>query len=87
MFAIGVGGSLTPPQIAVPEQFDIDLTVTSNDGRSHTFELRMPREYRATVRPGRPTRARLKGTPPGTYTVVVDDRVDGKLIIGVAPGP
>jgi hypothetical protein len=86
-FAIGAGGSLAPPEIAVPKDIEIDLTVASKDGSSHTFALKTPHEYLATVRPGTPTRALLEGTPPGTYTVAVDDRAAGKLIIGVAPGP
>ena len=86
-FAIGAGGSLAPPEIAVPKDIEIDLTVASKDGSSHTFVLKTPHEYLATVRPGTPTRALLEGTPPGTYTVAVDDRAAGKLIIGVAPGP
>jgi hypothetical protein len=86
-FAIGAGGSLAPPEIAVPKNIDIDLTVTSKDGSAHTFELKTPHGYLATVRPGTPTRALLRGTPPGTYSVVVDNRVAGQLIIGVAPGP
>ena len=86
-FAIGAGGSLAPPLIAVPKQIDIELILTSNDGKSHTFELNAPHEYHATVRPGAPTRALLNGIPAGTYSVAVDHRVAGRLIVGVAPGP
>jgi hypothetical protein len=86
-FAIGAGGSLAPPQIAVPKQIALALSVASKDGRSHTFQLRTPHRYLATVRPGTPIRALLKGTPPGSYAIAVDGRVTGSLIVGVAPGP
>ena len=71
----------------MPKHIDIDLTVAAKDGKSHTFVLKTPYEYLATVGPGNPIHAVLKGTPPGTYSVDVDHRVRGTLIIGVAPGP
>jgi hypothetical protein len=86
-FAIGAGGSLAPPEVAVPKHIDIALTVAAKDGKSHTFALKTPHEYLAAVAPGKPTRALLTGIPAGTYAVEVDSRIRGTLIVGVAPGP
>ncbi len=87
-FTIHHGGVLIPPSIAAPKHTDIQLSVTSADGKTHSVSIQAsPRYYYLKVKPGSPARALLKQLPDGHYTVTVDGAKRGILIVGAVPGP
>jgi hypothetical protein len=87
-FTIHAGGVLTPPSIAAPKHTDVQLTVTSADGKTHALTIAAPPHYYyLKVTPGSPARALLSELRDGHYTVTVDGTKRGLLIVGAVPGP
>jgi hypothetical protein len=87
-FTIHAGGVLTPPSIAAPKHTDIQLSVTSADGKTHSFAVEAPPHYYyLKVKPGSPARALLRELRDGHYTITVDGAKRGLLIVGAVPGP
>jgi hypothetical protein len=87
-FTIHAGGVLTPPSIAAPKHTDIQLSVTSADGKTHRLAIEAPPHYYyLKVKPGSPARALLKELRDGHYTITVDGAKRGLLIVGAVPGP
>jgi hypothetical protein len=87
-FTIHAGGVLTPGTIAAPKHTDIQLSVTSADGKTHALTIAAPPHYYyLKVTPGSPARALLSELRDGHYTVTVDGAKRGLLIVGAVPGP
>jgi hypothetical protein len=87
-FTIRAGGVLTPPSIAAPKHTDIQLSVTSADGKTHSVTIAAPPHYYyLKVTPGSPARALLRQLRDGHYPVTVDGTRRGLLIVGAVPGP
>jgi hypothetical protein len=87
-FTIRAGGVLTPPSIAAPKHTDIQLSVTSADGKTHSVAIQAsPHYYYLKVRPGSPARALLRELRDGHYAITVDGAKRGILIVGAVPGP
>jgi hypothetical protein len=87
-FTIHAGGVLTPPSIAAPKHTDIQLSVTSTDGKTHSLTIAAPPHYYyLKVTPGSPARALLSQLRDGHYAVTVDGTKRALLIVGAVPGP
>ncbi len=86
-FAISATGRLSPRRISAPARTAIVLTITTHDGRPHrvVVDTRPARALR--VGPSARGQVLLSGLANGTYTVRLDGRPAGQLVVGVTPGP
>jgi hypothetical protein len=86
-FVVRPGGKLMPPQIGVPGNLPIQLTVRSADGAAHHVVLQSPSPTTLNVPAGGRASVRINGLKKGAYRLTVDGKAGGHLVIGVSPGP
>jgi hypothetical protein len=87
-FTAEPGGKLSPATVSGPGSIPVLLTVVSGDGRAHQVIVRVPPRPRTLHVPaaGRAS-LRLENLPVGSFAIVLDGAVRGRLITGVNPGP
>ena len=86
-FVVRSGGKLVPPEIGVPSNLPIQLTVRSGDGAAHHVVLQAPKPTTLSVPASGRASVRINGLKKGTYRLTVDGKPGGQLVIGVSPGP
>jgi hypothetical protein len=80
------GGALTPPQVTVPPRLAVELSVSS-DEQPHTVVLRTPDPRTLEVEAGGRASVRMPGLRAGSYTIAIDGRAAGELVVGGEVGP
>jgi hypothetical protein len=86
-YTISASGTLSPPTVAAPAGYDVQLTLISRAGRASTVVIVSKTPLNLVVPAGGKTFAFLKKPPKGTYRIDVDGQQAGTLVIGAAPGP
>ncbi len=86
-FEISPGGKLSPASVAVPPGVSISLGVENRDHATHTVVLAARRRPRLRLRAGAGGLTIVTGLPIGSYQVLVDGTVQGKVVVGAQGGP
>ena len=87
-FVIGSGGALTPPLISAPANVTIELRLRNRDTTAHRVALTVPHfPPRVSVPAGASATSEITGLRKGTYRLLVDGSVKGRIVVGSVPGP
>jgi hypothetical protein len=86
-FTVRPGGRLAPPTITVPPFLAVEISIRSQDGRSHRLVLRTTPPHALQVGPGGRAAVRIAGLRAGRYPVALDGRRAGALVAGGEVGP
>ena len=84
-FTANSDGSLTPSTVAAPVSTTVLLTITSK--ASHPLRIFLSAGRFLTVPAGGRGSLRLPGLKAGRYSIYVEGRIRGALVVGAAPGP
>ena len=84
-FTANPDGSLTPSTVAAPVSTTVLLTITSK--ASHPLRVFFSTGRFFTVPAGGRASLRLPGLKAGRYSIYVEGRSRGALVVGAAPGP
>jgi hypothetical protein len=82
-----IDGRLEPTTVTVPPFLAIEVSVRSDDGRSHRLVVRAPRPRTLAVAAGELAVVRIAGLRAGRYAVELDGRRAATLIVGGEVGP
>ncbi|HUZ29953.1 MAG TPA: hypothetical protein VMU90_11965 [Solirubrobacteraceae bacterium] len=87
-YTLGPSGSLSPSTVSAPKSVPILLTIVSHDAATHHVAIDVkPQPRTLTVPASGRASAKLGVLPPGSYTIAVDGKPRGRLVVGVQPGP
>ncbi len=86
-FTIGSGGRLSPPAVSAPAFLAVQLTVVSQDSRSHQVLVRTPTPHPLAVPAHGHASVLIPGLRAGRYPLEIDGASRGALSIGGEPGP
>jgi hypothetical protein len=84
-FTANSDGSLTPSTVAAPVSTTVLLTIASK--ASHPLRIFLSTGRFLTVPAGGRASLRLPGLKAGRYSIYVEGRIRGALVVGAAPGP
>ncbi len=87
-YTLGPGERLIPATVSAPKSVPILLTLVSHDAGTHQVAIDVKPQPRTLTLPasGRAS-AKLGVLPAGSYTITVDGKPRGRLVVGVQPGP
>jgi hypothetical protein len=80
-------GRLQPPTVTTPAFLAVQVSVVNLDRAARVIVVRVDRDYRLAVGPGRRATRLVPGQPAGSYPVLVAGRRRGALVFGGEPGP
>jgi hypothetical protein len=86
-YVVTPSGRLTPPTVTVPPFLAVELSIRSDDGRSHTLVLGTPAPHTLQVGAGKRAAVRIAGLRAGRYAVTLDGTRAGALVAGGEVGP
>ena len=86
-FVVTQSGRLTPQTITVPPFLAVEISIRSDDGRSHTLVLQTPQPHTLQVAAGKRAAVRIAGLRAGRYPVTLDGGHAGALVAGGEVGP
>jgi hypothetical protein len=86
-FEVLAGGRLNPPQISIPAEIPVQVTVVSKDGRSHRVVVMTSPVRPLSVPAGGQSSVLITGLKAGRYPIKLDGTAAGLLVTGVNPGP
>jgi hypothetical protein len=84
-FTANPDGSLTPSTVAAPVSTTVLLTITSK--ASHPLRIFFSTGRFLSLPAGGHGSLRLPGLKAGRYSIYVEGRIRGALVVGAAPGP
>jgi hypothetical protein len=80
-------GALSPPTVSVPVGYVVQVTFIDHGSATAHVIVHTPKPLDIVAPPGGDAYLLVSRLPKGTYTIDVNGKTRGALVIGSAPGP